>query len=179
MYFASFPQWITAVRGTTTRRNVPEPVIELCGFPKALKSSFIRSVPFQVRPWGPDQRIVSDSFKIFPSLMTTDTECRRVRSVIGLPRTAIISTYFAEMLRRGGTLDDARIFGPKSIAFMTQNHLSESSMHAAWEQMPTPDIGRRGFGFVLGFGVVTDAAAIGVLGSDGEYNWGGAAGTIF
>ena len=83
------------------------------------------------------------------------------------------------MLRRGGTLDGARILGPKSVAFMTKNHLAEPSTHAAWEQMPTPDIGRPGFGFGLGFGVVTDAAAIGVLGSDGEYNWGGAAGTIF
>jgi len=97
----------------------------------------------------------------------------------GLVSTAMDYARFAEMLRRGGTLDGARILGPKSIAFMTKNHLSESSMHAAWEQMPTPDIGRPGFGFGLGFGVVTDAAAIGVLGSNGEYNWGGAAGTIF
>ena len=96
----------------------------------------------------------------------------------GLVSTALDYARFAEMLRRGGTLDGARILGPKSVAFMTKNHLSEPSMHAAWEQMPTPDIGRPGFGFGLGFGVVTDAAAIGVLGSDGEYNWGGAAGTI-
>ena len=97
----------------------------------------------------------------------------------GLVSTAMDYARFAEMLRRGGTLDGARILGPKSITFMTKNHLSEPSMHAAWERMPTPDIGRPGFGFGLGFGVVTDAAAIGVLGSDGEYNWGGAAGTIF
>ena len=97
----------------------------------------------------------------------------------GLVSTAVDYARFAEMLRRGGTLDGVRILGPKSIAFMTKNHLSEPSMNAAWEQMPTPDIGRPGFGFGLGFGVVTDAAAIGVLGSDGEYNWGGAAGTIF
>ena len=97
----------------------------------------------------------------------------------GLVSTALDYARFAEMLRRGGTLDGVRILGPKSIAFMTKNHLSEPSMNAAWEQMPTPDIGRPGFGFGLGFGVVTDAAAIGVLGSDGEYNWGGAAGTIF
>ena len=97
----------------------------------------------------------------------------------GLVSTAMDYARFAEMLRRGGTLDGARILGPKSITFMTKNHLSEPSMHAAWEQMPTPDIGRPGFGFGLGFGVVTDAAAIGVLGSDGEFNWGGAAGTIF
>ena len=75
----------------------------------------------------------------------------------GLVSTALDYARFAEMLRRGGTLDGARILGPKSVAFMTKNHLSEPSMHAAWEQMPTPDIGRPGFGFGLGFGVVTDA----------------------
>jgi CubicO group peptidase (beta-lactamase class C family) len=31
----------------------------------------------------------------------------------------------------------------------------------------------------LGFGLVTDVAASGVMGSQGEYSWGGAAGTIF
>ena len=97
----------------------------------------------------------------------------------GLVSTAMDYARFAEMMRRGGTLDGVRILGPKTVSFMTRNHLSENSMHAAWEQRPTPDIGRPGFGFGLGFGVVTDSAAIGVLGSDGEYNWGGAAGTIF
>ena len=97
----------------------------------------------------------------------------------GLVSTAMDYARFAEMMRRGGTLDGARILSPKTVAFMTRNHLSEESMHAAWEQWPTPDIGRPGYGFGLGFGVVTDSTAIGILGSDGEYSWGGAAGTIF
>ena len=97
----------------------------------------------------------------------------------GLVSTAMDYARFAEMLRRGGELDGVRILGPKTIKFMTRNHLAEDSMHAAWGQTPTDDIGRPGFGFGLGLGVVTDSAAIGVLGSDGEYNWGGAAGTIF
>lgn len=97
----------------------------------------------------------------------------------GLVSTAMDYARFAEMLRQGGSLDGVRILSPKTVKFMTRNHLSEESMHAAWEQRPTPDIDRPGFGFGLGLGVVTDAAAIGVLGSDGEFNWGGAAGTIF
>ena len=36
-----------------------------------------------------------------------------------------------------------------------------------------------GLGFGLGFGVVKDTVAAGVIGSPGEYSWGGAAGTIF
>ena len=37
----------------------------------------------------------------------------------------------------------------------------------------------RGGGFGLGFGLVRDPALTGVIGSPGEYSWGGAAGTIF
>ena len=36
-----------------------------------------------------------------------------------------------------------------------------------------------GLGFGLGFGVISDPARAGVIGSIGEFNWGGAAGTIF
>ena len=52
-------------------------------------------------------------------------------------------------------------------------------MLGSWGEKPTDDIGRPGFGFGLGFGVVTDSTAISIMGSDGEYNWGGAAGTVF
>jgi CubicO group peptidase (beta-lactamase class C family) len=36
-----------------------------------------------------------------------------------------------------------------------------------------------GSGFGLGFGVTTDATAAGVIGSEGTYNWSGAASTLF
>ena len=36
-----------------------------------------------------------------------------------------------------------------------------------------------GVAFGLGFAVVTDNGKVGEIGSDGEYNWGGAAGTRF
>ena len=47
----------------------------------------------------------------------------------------------------------ARILGPKTVAFMT-NHLAEDSMLDSWGEKPTDDIGRPGFGFGLGFGLV-------------------------
>lgn len=119
----------------------------------------------------------------------------------GLVSTASDYARFAEMLRRGGALDGRRILGTKTVAFMTKNHLnSETVVDIAGEtpeafrsqqhlnNLVRPDnfgnqsasaIGRVGFGFGLGFGVVTDSAAIGIMGSDGEYNWGGAAGTVF
>jgi hypothetical protein len=39
---------------------------------------------------------------------------------------------------------------------MTKNHLTEDSMLDSWGEKPTDDIGRPGFGFGLGFGVIID-----------------------
>ena len=46
-------------------------------------------------------------------------------------------------------------------------------------EQPTLGSPLRGFGFGLGFGLIMDTAAGRVIGSVGEYNWGGAAGTVF
>ena len=62
---------------------------------------------------------------------------------------------------------------------MTKNHLDASITKGGSGENITPDSGRDGFGFGLGFGIMTDATAQGVVGSSGEYNWGGAAGTVF
>jgi CubicO group peptidase (beta-lactamase class C family) len=61
---------------------------------------------------------------------------------------------------------------------MTMNHLPASITNGGSGENPGLG-GRGGFGFGLGFGLVTDVPASGVMGSVGEYNWGGAAGTIF
>ena len=98
----------------------------------------------------------------------------------GLVGTAMDYLRFAEMLRNGGSLDGARILSPRTIEFMTLNHLP-ASINAGGSG-EAPSLGSNslnGFGFGLGFGLVTDVAASGVMGSAGEYNWGGAAGTIF
>ncbi len=98
----------------------------------------------------------------------------------GLVGTAMDYLRFAEMLRNGGSLDGARILSPRTIEFMTMNHLPASISSGGSGE--TPGLGGRslnGFGFGLGFGLVTDVPASGVMGSVGEYSWGGAAGTIF
>ncbi|MEM6701642.1 MAG: serine hydrolase domain-containing protein [Acidobacteriota bacterium] len=86
---------------------------------------------------------------------------------------------FAEAMRNGGRLGDARILGPKTVAYMASNHLPASITSGGNGETPTLGQPLRGFGFGLGFGIVTDPAAGGVMGSAGEYNWGGAAGTVF
>jgi CubicO group peptidase (beta-lactamase class C family) len=98
----------------------------------------------------------------------------------GLVGTAMDYMRFAEALRNGGSLDGKRILSPRTVEFMTMNHLPASI--ASGGSGESPGLGgrsRNGFGFGLGFGLVTDVPASGVLGSVGEYSWGGAAGTIF
>ena len=97
----------------------------------------------------------------------------------GLVSTAIDYLRFCEMLRRGGELDGVRVLGAKTVQYMIANHLPGALSATAAGESPTATIWSEGFGFGLGFGVLTDAVQSGVIGSVGEYNWGGAAGTMF
>ena len=85
----------------------------------------------------------------------------------GLVSSASDYMRFAQMMLNGGELDGVRILSPKTVSMMSRDHLDGA-----------PGM-RPGTGFGLGFGVVLDVGATGEAGSDGEYNWGGAAGTRF
>ena len=87
----------------------------------------------------------------------------------GLVSTARDYLRFAQMMLNGGELDGVRILSPKTVQLMTTNHLGDLPMGFA----------RRGGGFGLGFGVLLNPGDVGEVGSAGEYNWGGAAGTRF
>lgn len=97
----------------------------------------------------------------------------------GLVSTAMDYMLFSECLRNGGMLNGKRIIGPKTLKFMTQNHLGASIKSGGTGENINSDSISSGFGFGLGFGIMTDATQRGVIGSKGEYNWGGAAGTVF
>ena len=97
----------------------------------------------------------------------------------GLVSTAMDYMRFAEAMRNGGELDGVRILGPKTVNYMATNHLPASISEGGNGEQPTLGGRLSGFGFGLGFGIVTDPAAGGVMGSVGEFNWGGAAGTVF
>ena len=97
----------------------------------------------------------------------------------GLVSTAMDYMLFSECLRNGGELNGNRIIGPKTINFMTRNHLAASISQGGTGENIDPDSSTDGFGFGLGFGIMTDATAQKVIGSEGEYSWGGAAGTVF
>jgi CubicO group peptidase (beta-lactamase class C family) len=98
----------------------------------------------------------------------------------GLVSTALDYLRFAEAMRNGGELDGVRILGAKTVNYMAMNHLP-ATVTSGGGSGENPLLGgaNGGFGFGLGFGVVTDTVSSGVMGSVGEFNWGGAAGTVF
>jgi CubicO group peptidase (beta-lactamase class C family) len=98
----------------------------------------------------------------------------------GLVSTAMDYMIFTECLRNGGIYNGKRILGPKTVQFMTKNHLEGSLTNTVNSgENPLSKAQSDGFGFGLGFGIVTNSINNRVIGSDGEYNWGGAAGTVF
>ena len=92
----------------------------------------------------------------------------------GLVSTMADYWQFANMLLNEGELDDVRIIGRKTLEFMAQNHLKLDLLPLAIGPNLIP-----GKGFGLGFEVVIDAAQTGVINSDGNYGWSGAAATNF
>jgi CubicO group peptidase (beta-lactamase class C family) len=87
---------------------------------------------------------------------------------------------FCRMLLNGGELDGVRVLSPRTVQFMTANHLPGGQDLAGTAKNFTRALFRpEGWGFGLGFAVLVDAAAAHVLGSPGEYMWGGAASTGF
>ena len=89
----------------------------------------------------------------------------------GMVGTAMDYARFCQLLLNGGTLDGKRILGPKTVAYMTVDHLGTVVA-------PGP-LYLPGAGFGLGFAVRKDAGVSPFAGSVGEYNWGGAGGTYF
>ncbi len=84
---------------------------------------------------------------------------------------------FAEMLRGGGVLDRTRLLGPRTVRFMTRNHLPGDL--AAMGQPVFAEISFAGIGFGLGFWSMLDPARAQVPGNPGDYGWGGRASTVF
>jgi CubicO group peptidase (beta-lactamase class C family) len=97
----------------------------------------------------------------------------------GLVSTAGDYHRFTQMLLRGGELDGARLLGPRTVAYMTRNHLPGGVDLEMFGRPIFAESTYRGVGFGLGFSVVDDAAAGKLLTSTGEYAWGGMASTAF
>lgn len=84
---------------------------------------------------------------------------------------------FTEMMRRKGELDGERLLGRKTVEYMTCNHLPGDL--ADMGQPVFTETSYEGIGFGLGVSVMLNPARAQVMGSPGEYAWGGYASTAF
>jgi CubicO group peptidase (beta-lactamase class C family) len=98
----------------------------------------------------------------------------------GLVSTMPDYLRFCQMLLNGGELDGVRILGRKSVELMSLNHLPGGG---DLQQFAMPggygETGFAGMGFGLTVAVSKGPAQTGIIGSAGEYMWGGAASTAF
>jgi CubicO group peptidase (beta-lactamase class C family) len=85
----------------------------------------------------------------------------------GLVSTAHDYLRFCQMLLNKGLYDGKRLLSRKTVQLMSSDNLGT-----------IPGMGP-GAGFGLGFAVSKAPGEAGMMGSAGEYNWGGAAGTRF
>jgi CubicO group peptidase (beta-lactamase class C family) len=98
----------------------------------------------------------------------------------GLFSTAPDYLRFAEMLRRRGEYEGARVLGTRTVEYMTKNHLPGNADRGTFG-IPVvadapPELGQ---GYGLGVGVTVDPVAHKVLAGTGSYGWSGAANTYF
>jgi CubicO group peptidase (beta-lactamase class C family) len=102
----------------------------------------------------------------------------------GLVSTAADYHRFTQMLLHrpdspAGELDGVRLLGPRTVAYMTRNHLPGGADLDTFGRPLYAESVFKGVGFGLGFAVQLDPAASKNLCSAGEFNWGGAASTTF
>lgn len=91
----------------------------------------------------------------------------------GMVSTTIDYARFLQMLLNGGTLDGKRYLSPRTVAFMTSDHVGDGIVPGPY-YLPGP-----GYGFGLGFAVRRSAGVAADSGSAGDYTWNGVGGTHF
>ena len=98
----------------------------------------------------------------------------------GLVSTTADYVRFCQMLVNGGELDGVRILGRKTVELMGANHLPGGG---SMTEFATPggfgEVGFTGMGFGLTVATNMGPEKTGVVGSRGDFTWGGYASTIF
>lgn len=96
----------------------------------------------------------------------------------GLVSTAADYLKFCEMVRTGGLYNGVRLLGPKTVRYMSADHLTPELRAVGRGEYPSDDF-YPGQSMALGFGVITNPGITPSISSMGELSWGGAAGTQF
>ena len=84
---------------------------------------------------------------------------------------------FADMIRQRGRYGDKQLFGSRTVDFITQNHMPGDL--ASMGQAVFSEVSFAGVGFGLGGWVMLDPAKAQMMGSPGDFGWGGMASTVF
>ena len=95
----------------------------------------------------------------------------------GLVSTASDYLKFCTMMLNKGACEGQQLLGRKTVELMTANHLGGDM--GSMGQKRFSESNYEGVGFGLGFSVTIDPARAQIVGSPGEYAWGGAASTAF
>jgi len=80
---------------------------------------------------------------------------------------------FAMMLLSGGRTGEARLLGPRTVAYMLSDQLGSNIKNLVGNADPT----RADYGFGLGLAVRTTPGVVRMMGSLGQFSWPGASGT--
>ncbi len=97
----------------------------------------------------------------------------------GLVSSASDYLKFCRMLLGGGAVDGVRLLSPKTVAFMTSNHLPGGGTLAGLSRSMFSESAYDGVGFGLGFAVTVDPVRTLIPGTAGDFYWGGMASTYF
>jgi len=80
---------------------------------------------------------------------------------------------FAMLLMNGGRSGEARLLGPKTVAYMLSDQLGPNIKNLVGNADPT----RADYGFGLGLAVRATPGVVRMMGSVGQFSWPGASGT--
>jgi len=131
---------------------------------------------FQVPP-GKQDRIAQPMPDVYtgktPELIDVTRPATFFAGGHGLVSTAGDYLRFAQMLANGGELEGARILGPRTVDYMSSDHVNPQ-IDKGPAFLPGP-----GYGFGLGFATRIDRGQSEWPGSPGDYYWAGYAGTYF
>ena len=97
----------------------------------------------------------------------------------GLVSTSSDYIRFCHLLLGGGQLDGERLLSPRTVRYMSRNHLPGGADLAGFGRPISAETRYDGVGFGLGLAVTDDPVAAKVLTNAGESYWGGMASTAF
>ena len=89
--------------------------------------------------------------------------------------TAADYIRFAQMLQNRGSLGKVRILAPKTVEYMTSDHMGPEIQNNVARTASALE----GFGFGLTVAVRRETGIAGIMGAPGDFTWGGAYGTNF